>query len=121
MDDNIIRTLISVLSRCDKDKLDSGIKSLNDSEKRYAIYILAKLVGEHDWVDLMSYEIKPFAGILTSAEAEDKWGLKRGTIRSACSRGRLQKYIGTEVKETGKTWLLTENVMYKEYGEPKNE
>jgi len=53
--------------------------------------------------------------VLSSSEAEKKWGLKNGTIRSACTRGKLRKYIGYGVKQTDKTWLVMEWVMYKEY------
>lgn len=54
--------------------------------------------------------------VLTSSEAEKKWGLKDSTVRSACSRGKLKKYIGTGVKQTDKTWLVMDWVMEKEYG-----
>jgi len=55
--------------------------------------------------------------VYTSSEAEEKWGLKSGTVRAACTRGKLKKYIGTEVKQSGSTWLVTKYVMNKEYGE----
>lgn len=60
--------------------------------------------------------MSPLASVLTSSEAEQKWGLKDGTVRSACSRGKLKKYIGTGVKRTDKTWLVMDWVMEKEYG-----
>lgn len=43
--------------------------------------------------------------------------MKSGTVRAACTRGKLKKYIGTEVKQSGSTWLVTKYVMNKEYGE----
>lgn len=43
--------------------------------------------------------------------------MKSGTVRAACTRGKLKKYIGSEVKQSGNTWLVTKSVMNKEYGE----
>lgn len=53
--------------------------------------------------------------VLTSSEAEKKYGLKDGTVRSACSRGKLKKYIGNGVRQTDRTWLVMDWVMEKEY------
>lgn len=54
--------------------------------------------------------------IYTGAEAEKLWGLSAGTIRSACTRGRLRKYVGKGVRQAGGTWLVADWVMKKEYG-----
>lgn len=60
--------------------------------------------------------------IISASEAEQKWGLKKGTVRSSCTRGKLMKYIETgEVRKSGNTWLVTENVMSKEYGKINDE
>jgi hypothetical protein len=35
--------------------------------------------------------------LMTSREAEERWGLDKGTIRSSCGRGRLKDYIEKEL------------------------
>lgn len=65
-----------------------------------------------------SCSCKPLEEIYTSSEAEQKWGLSKGTIRSACTRGILKNYIGKgEVKKSGNTWLVTKKVMEEVFGE----
>jgi len=57
--------------------------------------------------------------VYTSSEAEREWGLKEGTVRSSCLRGKMKKYIGNGVKRTDKTWLVLDWVMDEVYGEQK--
>ena len=58
---------------------------------------------------------------MTAAEADERWGLQPGTVRSSCVRGKLKEYIEKGlVRKSGKTWLVTEQAMTAVYGtEPK--
>jgi coproporphyrinogen III oxidase-like Fe-S oxidoreductase len=50
--------------------------------------------------------------VMTSREAEERFGLEKGTVRSSCVRGRLKKYIEKGlVRKSGGTWLVTEEAM----------
>jgi hypothetical protein len=55
--------------------------------------------------------------VMSSSEAEERWSLKPGTVRAACTRGKLHGKKG--VKKIGNTWLVTADVMEKYYGEEK--
>ncbi len=55
--------------------------------------------------------------ILTIAEAAERWKLGESTLRSAIFRGKFQE--GVDVRKSGKTWLITYDVMEKNYGKPK--
>src|SRR5690625_430936 len=92
------------------------------TELKYLTKEIKKTV-EHDPSDLdLTKAVKELQmeSIMTSSEAERRWGLKEGTIRSACTRGKLKKYVGNGVKQTDRTWLVMEWVMIKEYGEEKS-
>jgi Helix-turn-helix domain len=57
---------------------------------------------------------------MTAKEAEEKWGLKSGTVRSSCIRGPLTKQVEKGLaRKSGGTWLVTDLAMRKVYGEPK--
>ncbi|WP_412675360.1 helix-turn-helix domain-containing protein [Bacillus mycoides] len=63
----------------------------------------------------------PLSNVFTASEAEQKWGLEKGTVRSSCVRGKLKNYVELGlVKKSGNTWLLTKEVMTKFYGSQKN-
>lgn len=52
--------------------------------------------------------------VMTIAEAAQRWGLDRSTLRYAIRDGRLKG------KKSGSTWLVTYAAMVKAYGkEPK--
>lgn len=59
----------------------------------------------------------PLTEVFTSSEAEEKWGLQPGTVRSSCTRGKLKEYIKKgQVKKSGNTWLVTKKAMEEVYG-----
>ena len=54
---------------------------------------------------------------MTASEADEKWGLKKGTVRSSCVRGPLKKYIAKGlVRKSGSTWLVNVQAMKEVYG-----
>lgn len=58
---------------------------------------------------------------MTASEAEEQWGLKDGTVRASCTRGKLKEYIKLgEVRQSGRVWLVTKKAMTAVYGEKKN-
>lgn len=60
--------------------------------------------------------------VLTAKEAEQLWDLKDGTIRSSCTRGRLNEFIKYgQVRKSGSTWLITKEAMEQVYGKTKGE
>lgn len=60
--------------------------------------------------------------VLTAKEAEQLWDLKDGTIRSSCTRGRLNEFIKYgQVRKSGSTWLITKEAMEQVYGKTKEE
>lgn len=60
----------------------------------------------------------PLNEVYTASEAEKKWNLKPGTIRSACVRGKLKEFIEKGmVRKSGNTWLVTKKVMDLVYGD----
>lgn len=57
---------------------------------------------------------------MTAAEAEERWGLQSGTVRSSCIRGKLKDYIEKGlVRKSSSTWLVTEKAMIDVFGESK--
>jgi len=52
--------------------------------------------------------------IMSASEAEEKWGLKPGTVRASCTRGKLKDHKG--VRKSGNTWLVTVSAMNEVYG-----
>jgi hypothetical protein len=59
---------------------------------------------------------------MTAAEAEKRWGLSTGTIRAACTRGPLEKYVENGlVRKSGGTWLVSDAAMREAYGEEKKD
>ena len=60
--------------------------------------------------------------VYTASEAEEKWGLKPGTVRASCTRGKLKEYIEKgQVKKSGNTWLITRKAMETVYGRGEEE
>lgn len=59
----------------------------------------------------------PFVGLYSLADAAALWGRADATLRQAIQRGKLVKDI--DVKLFGKQWVVTEEAMRREYGEPK--
>lgn len=59
----------------------------------------------------------PFDGLLSFGDATSLWGLNESTLRKAISYGKLKE--GIDAQKFGKQWLITENAMLREYGEPK--
>lgn len=60
----------------------------------------------------------PFEGLLSFKEATDLWGLNESTLRKAVSYGKLKENI--DVKKFGKQWIVTQQAMEREYGQPPN-
>lgn len=59
----------------------------------------------------------PFDGLLSSKQATDAWGLSESALRKAISYGKLVD--GVDAKKYGKQWIVTEDAMLREYGNPK--
>jgi hypothetical protein len=60
--------------------------------------------------------------VMNTHEAENEWGLAKGTIRQDCHprRGVLQPYIEAGlVFLSGRYWHIHRSVMYAHYGAPK--
>jgi hypothetical protein len=58
--------------------------------------------------------------VMTPGEVEDRWGLKDGTIRAACTRGQFDDQIERGlVRKSKKVWLLTDVAVREVYGEEK--
>lgn len=67
------------------------------------------------------YESLPGRYWMTASEADERWGLQPGTVRSSCVRGPLKKHIERGlVRKSGSTWLVTEQAMTEVYGPEKN-
>jgi len=48
---------------------------------------------------------------MTATEAEDRWGLAKGTVRAALNRGQLQG------RKSGNIWMVRVGEMKNQYGE----
>ena len=55
--------------------------------------------------------------VMSSSEAEERWGLPTGAVRQSIHRGKLKGHSG--VRKSGNTWLITIDAMKEIYGEPK--
>lgn len=60
----------------------------------------------------------PFDGLLSFGDATTLWGLNESTLRKAIHYGKLVN--GIDAQKFGKQWVVTEEAMRREYGEPKN-
>ncbi len=58
----------------------------------------------------------PFDGLMSLAEAAQRWGRSDATLRQAILRGKFVE--GVDAKHIGKQWIITESAMRREYGEP---
>lgn len=61
-------------------------------------------------------------GVINTQQAEDEWGLSKGTIRQDCHprRGVLQQYIEAGlIFQSGRYWHIHTSVMIAHYGQPK--
>lgn len=56
----------------------------------------------------------PFSGLLSFAEAADRWHIDDSTLRKAVANGRLVENI--DVKKFGKQWVISEQAMDKIFG-----
>lgn len=69
------------------------------------------------WNNGVSIET-PFRGFLSFRDATELWGLNESTLRKAVSYGKLVD--GQDVKKYGKQWLVTQDAMLREYGDPRS-
>lgn len=60
----------------------------------------------------------PFEGLMSLNEAAERWGRADATLRQAILRGKFVE--GVDAKHIGKQWIITEEAMRREYGEPIN-
>lgn len=82
-------------------------------------------VAWNEDIDISEYElwensepyISPFEGLMSFAEAAERWHIDDSTLRKAVSNGRLVENI--DIKKFGKQWVVTEKSMYNIFGEPK--
>ena len=58
----------------------------------------------------------PFIGLMSLAEAAQKWNRADAALRQAIQRGKFK--AGTDVKLFGKQWVITDAAMRREYGNP---
>ncbi|WP_085521454.1 helix-turn-helix domain-containing protein [Tuberibacillus sp. Marseille-P3662] len=63
----------------------------------------------------------PLSSVYASGEADEKWGQYNGSVRQSCNRGKLKNYIGNGVRQSGKVWLVTDEVMREVFGESKED
>lgn len=59
----------------------------------------------------------PFDGLIAMADATELWGLNESTLRKAISYGKLIE--GADACKFGKQWVVREESLLREYGEPK--
>lgn len=65
-------------------------------------------------------ESKIIDKVLTFAEAEEKYGLSKGTLRKYLYQTEKEKQRikeGIDYRKSGKTWLITKEAMERVYGE----
>lgn len=82
-------------------------------------------VSWNEDIDISEYElwensepyISPFDGLLSFAEAAERWNIDDSTLRKAVSNGRLVENI--DIKKFGKQWVVTEQSMHNIFGSPK--
>ncbi len=82
-------------------------------------------VAWNEDIDISEYElwensepyISPFEGLMSFAEAAERWHIDDSTLRKAVSNGRLVENI--DIKKFGKQWVVTENSMRSIFGETK--
>ena len=58
----------------------------------------------------------PFDGLMAFTDATQLWGLNESTLRKAISYGKLVN--GVDACKYGKQWVISEEAMRREYGEP---
>ena len=58
-----------------------------------------------------------FDGLMSFADASELWGLSESTLRKAVSYGKIKP--GIDARKYGKQWIVAQDAMYREYGEPK--
>lgn len=93
----------------------SGIEWYHTEEDALSSYLDA-VEAAHSTFD------SPIVKVMTAREAEERWGLKTGTIRNSCSRGPLKEHLADgHVRKSAGTWLVTEEIMKEIYGEETSE
>jgi len=60
--------------------------------------------------------VTPFDGLIAFTDATELWGLNESTLRKAISYGKL--VVGEDACKFGKQWVVREESMVREYGEP---
>lgn len=59
----------------------------------------------------------PFDGLIAMSDATELWDLNESTLRKAIAYGKLIE--GSDACKFGKQWVVSEESMLREYGEPK--
>lgn len=73
--------------------------------------------GCSECFDWDRFNLAILGDVLTPGEAEERWGLKEGTVRAALNRGRFDEQIREgAVRKSKKVWLLTDQAMREVYG-----
>lgn len=96
-----------------KNALAEAARNLLEAEKENfgLIHATCFALGQATW-DIARGEF------ITSAEAEERWGLKKGTVKASCGRGKLAELIPLRlVRKSGGTWLVTTAAMQAVYGQ----
>ncbi len=84
-----------------------------DELKLGELYFLAKQKAEGKIQMIPAEKMNPLYGVLTPEEAEEKWGLKPGTIRRQCETDWKDK-----VRQSQNTWLIPYDTVLRTYGDP---
>ncbi len=58
-----------------------------------------------------------FDGLLALSDAGRKWDKNDGYLRHAIQHGKFKE--GEDCMKIGKQWIITEEAMRREYGDPK--
>ncbi len=58
-----------------------------------------------------------FDGLLALSDAAERWGRADATLRQGILRGKFKE--GEDCMKIGKQWIITEEAMRREYGDPK--
>lgn len=79
---------------------------------RYAINNKEKKGGDN----ISKKKSNPFDALLSLSDAAKKWGKDDSTLRHSINRGKFVADI--DAKLFGKQWVITEEAMRREYGDP---
>ena len=71
-------------------------------------------IAPHElWDNSVPY-VSAFNGLMSFAEAAEKWNIDDSTLRKAVASGKLIENI--DVKKFGKQWVITEQTMIRLFG-----